>query len=318
MFEEIQVTKALNKIKVTSRLALPYSWDLNIYRGCEHGCHYCYAMYSHRYLEKKVNSFPGKKSPVGKDYTFFQRICVKTNIDEALEKQLAARSWKKEVINLGGVCDSYQPAEANYGLMRKVLALMIEYKNPVTISTKSDLILRDLDLLTELAEITCVNIAVTVTTMDENLSAQLEPLTPPPEKRFSVLRAFKDTAAVTGLHMMPILPFLTDSPQNLEQILSLAAKCELDYVLPGILYLRGETKKHFFNLLELEFPEIVDPYLKMYAKGGADRTYKDELYRVFSSLMEKYHLSWDYVKPMQAKLSSSKQFKLTDFLGNDL
>jgi DNA repair photolyase len=275
MSDEIQVTKALNKIKATSKLALPYSWDLNIYRGCEHGCHYCYAMYSHRYLEREEkDSFPGKGSSGGEGCAFFQRIYVKTNIAEALEKQLGARSWKKEVINIGGVCDSYQPAEAKYGLMRKVLALMIKYRNPVIISTKSDLILRDFDLLSELAELTSVNIAFTVTTMDEKLSSILEPLASSPVKRFSVLQEFKDTAAITGLHMMPILPFLTDSPQNLERIISLAAECEVNYILPGILYLRGETRKHFFDFLELNFPELVDPYRKVYAKGGADRAYR--------------------------------------------
>ena len=317
MFKEIRVTKALNKIKATSRIVLPYSWDLNIYRGCKHGCHYCYAMYSHRYLEhENRSSFSGTESSEEEDCAFFQRIFVKTNISEALEKQLGAKSWKKEIINIGGVCDSYQPEEEKYGLMRKVLALMIEYKNPVTISTKSDLILRDYDLLEELSELTYVNIAVTVTTMDEKLSTLLEPLAPSPEKRFSVLRAFKDTTAVTGLHMMPILPFLTDSPQNLNQILSLAAEFEVDYALLGILYLRGETRKNFFDFLELNFPELVDPYRKLYAKGGADRTYKAELYGVISSLMEKYHLSGDYMRPIQAKFSRSKQLKLTDFSGN--
>jgi DNA repair photolyase len=287
MFEEIRVTKALNKIKATRRHTLPYSWDLNIYRGCEHGCNYCYAMYSHGYLEKEEKCSDAEEE--GSD--FFRKIHIKTNIAEALDKQLGAHSWKKEVINIGGVCDSYQPAEAKYGLMRKVLALMIEHKNPIIISTKSDLILRDYDLLEELAELTYVNVAVTVTTMDEKLSSLLEPLASPLEKRFSVLRAFKDTAVVTGLHMMPILPFLTDSPQNLERILSLAAKCEVDYALPGILYFRGETRKHFFDFLELNFPELVYPYRKLYAKGGAYITYQAELYGVLNSLMGKYHLS---------------------------
>jgi DNA repair photolyase len=317
MFEEIRVTKALNKIRATSRLTLPYSWDLNIYRGCEHGCHYCYAMYSHRYLEQENrSSFSTTEVSGERDSAFFQRILVKTNIAESLEKQLGARNWKKEVINIGGVCDSYQHVEAKYELMRKVVALMIKYRNPVTISTKSDLILRDFDLLKELAELTYVNIAVTVTTMDENLSALLEPLASPPEKRFSVLRAFKDTAAHTGIHIMPILPFLTDSTQNLEQILSLASECKVDYALPCVLYLRGETRKHFFDFLELNFPKLVDPYRKLYAKGGADKAYKAELYGVLNSLMEKYHLSGDYMKPMQAKLSQPKQLKLTDFSGN--
>jgi DNA repair photolyase len=313
MFEEIRVKKALNRISESGRIKLPFHWDLNIYRGCEHGCNYCYAMYSHRYLEKKEKySSPGEEKSA-----FFQRICVKTNIAEALEKQLGASSWKKEVINIGGVCDSYQPAEDKYELMREVLALMIEYKNPVIISTKSDLILRDFGLLEELAELTYVNIAVTVTTMDEKLSSLLEPLASSPEKRFSVLWKFKDTAASTGLHMMPILPFLTDSTENLEQILSLAAECKVDYALPGILYLRGETRKHFFNFLALNFPELPDPYRKLYAKGGADRTYKAGLYGVLKLLIEKYQLSGDYMRPMETKLSRPKQLKLTDFLEED-
>jgi DNA repair photolyase len=314
MLEEIRVTKALNKIKATSRFTLPYSWDLNIYRGCEHGCHYCYAMYSHCYLEKKEKvSFPKEEPSKGGDCAFFQKIRVKTNIAEALEKQLGSRSWKKEVINIGGVCDSYQPAEAKYGLMRKVLPLMIKYRNPITISTKSDIILRDFDLLKDLAGFTYVNLAVTVTTMDEHLSALLEPLASSPEKRFSVLQAFKGTSAVTGLHLMPILPFLTDSPENLERILSFAAESEVDYVLPGILYLKGETRKHFFHFLELNFPELVDPYRRLYAKAGADIAYRAELYGVLSSLMEKYNLSGDYTKPMKVKLSRPKQLKLTEF-----
>lgn len=266
-------------------------------------------MYSHSYLEKEEKpSCSGEE-----DSDFFRKIYVKTNIAEALEKQLGARSWKKELINIGGVCDSYQPAEARYGLMREVLKLMIEYKNPVTISTKSALILRDFDLLEELAELTYVNVAVTVTTTDEKLSSLLEPLASSPEKRFSVLRAFKDSTATTGLHMMPILPFLTDSPENLEQVFSRAAECEVDYALPGLLNLRGETRKHFFNFLSRNFPEFSAPYRKLYAKGGVDSSYKAELYGVIRTLMEKYRLSADYMKPLEAGLSRSRQLKLTDF-----
>jgi DNA repair photolyase len=309
MFEEIQVKNALNKIKETSRLKLPFRWDLNLYRGCEHGCNYCYAIYSHSYLEKEENPSPGGKE----NSNFFRKIYVKTNIAEALEKQLGARSWKKELINIGGVCDSYQPVEAKYGLMREVLELMIEYKNPVTLSTKSELILRDYALLEELAELTYVNVAVTVTTTDEKLSSLLEPLASSPEKRFSVLRAFKDTAAITGLHMMPILPFLTDSPENLENVFSRAAECEVDYVLPGLLNLRGETRKHFFNFLARNFPELSVPYRSLYAKGGVDSRYKAELSGVLRNLMEKYQLSTDYMNPVETGLSPTRQLKLTDF-----
>jgi DNA repair photolyase len=160
--------------------------------------------------------------------------------------------------------------------------------------------------------------------MDEKLSSLLEPLASSPEKRFSILQAFKDTAAVTGLHMMPILPFITDSPRNLEQILSLAAESDVDYVLPVPLYLRGETRQHFFKFLKLNFPELVHPYRRLYSEGGADLTYKDELYGVLKPLMEKYCLSGDYMKPLETKLfqpetclSQPRQLKLTDFSEED-
>ncbi|MGB9928569.1 MAG: SPL family radical SAM protein [Methanosarcina sp.] len=314
MLEEIRVKKSLNKLN-TKKITLPYNWDLNIYRGCKHGCNYCYAIYSHRYLEEKINlSVPleGSFDPADK-CAFFQKICVKVNIAEALEKELAAKSWKKEVINIGGVCDSYQPVEAKYKLMRKVLALMLEYKNPVTISTKSDLILRDYDLLSELSELTYVNVAVTVTTMGGKLSKLLEPFASLPERRFSVLRAFKDTNAVTGLHVMPILPYLTDNPENLEKIFAFAAESEVDYVLPGILYLRGETRKHFFNFLKHNFPELLKPYRELYVRGGANRKYKLGLYKDFESLFKKYNLSGNYITPVDSKLSPLKQLKLSDF-----
>jgi DNA repair photolyase len=149
--------------------------------------------------------------------------------------------------------------------------------------------------------------------MDEKLSSILEPTASLPEKRFSVLRAFKNTAASTGLHIMPILPLLTDSPQNFEQLLSLASRCGVDYVLPSILYLRGETRKHFFNFLKSNFPELLDSYRRLYSKGGVDKTYKAELYETLKLLMKKYNLSGDYMKPMETRLSRSKQLKLSDF-----
>ncbi|WP_330656079.1 SPL family radical SAM protein [Alkaliphilus flagellatus] len=122
-YNEIICEVACTKLK----RHMPYSWDLNIYRGCEHGCKYCYAMYSHQYLGSK-------------DY--FGNIFIKTNIVQKLEEQLSSSSWKREIINIGGVTDSYQPIEEEYKIMPKILKLLIKYKTPAIISTKSDLILR--------------------------------------------------------------------------------------------------------------------------------------------------------------------------------
>ena len=126
VYKEITCASACNKLK----RKIPYGWDLNIYRGCEHECRYCYAMYSNEYLGSG-------------DY--FEEIYVKTNIAEQLEKELSSPNWKREVVNIGGVTDSYQPAESIYKQMPDILKLMIRYKTPCIISTKSDLILRDYD-----------------------------------------------------------------------------------------------------------------------------------------------------------------------------
>jgi len=165
---EINCTSALNKLK----RKIPYEWDLNIYRGCQHGCKYCYAIYSHKYLN---------------DEEYFYNIYVKTNIVEKLEKELRHSSWKREVVNIGGVTDSYQPAENKYKLMPEILKLLIKYKTPAIISTKSDLILRDFDLIDELSKITYINIAATITTTDENLRKKIEPQGCESNKRFEML-----------------------------------------------------------------------------------------------------------------------------------
>ncbi|MFP4177409.1 MAG: radical SAM protein [Acholeplasmataceae bacterium] len=205
VYHEIGCSQALNKLK----RRMPYSWDLNVYRGCQHGCVYCYARHTHDYL--------------GSD-DFSNDIFIKTNIVERLEKELSHPNWRKEVINIGGVTDSYQPAEEHYRIMPDVLRLLIEYRTPAIISTKSDLILRDYDLIDALARITYVNIAVTVTTMDEDLRARIEPDAVESYRRFNVLKAFANTSASTGLHVMPIIPHLTDGPENFAALFQMGKK----------------------------------------------------------------------------------------------
>ncbi len=294
MIHEIQAKTALNKLK----RKMPYAWDLNIYRGCVHNCHYCYALYSHQYLNNQ---------------NFFQDVYVKTNIVELLEKQLSSRNWKREIVNIGSVCDSYQPIEKKYRLMPQILKLMIKYKTPIIISTKSDLILRDFDLINELSQITYVNIAATITTMDEEVRKKLEPRGVPSLDRFKMLKAFRKTNASTGLHMMPIVPYLTDSSENFDKLFAAAKDAQVDYVLPGTLYLRSQTRKHFFEFLEKEFPELVSKYHKIYPgrKIGAIQNYKKEMYQKLKPLQFKYGLSSNYSKPIKEKLrKEEKQLRL--------
>lgn len=283
LFKENIAKSALTKLK----RKIPYGWDLNIYRGCQHGCRYCYAMYSHKYLDS---------------VDFFSEIHIKTNIVDELEKELKSKKWKREVINIGGVTDSYQPAEADYKLMPQILKLLIKYKTPAIISTKSKLILRDFDLIDELSRITYINIASTITTMDETIQKKIEPSCSTSAERFEILKAFRKTNASIGLHVMPIIPYITDDEQNFDRMFDLASQCNVHYVLPGTLYLRGCTRKFFLDFVLKEFPDLHEKLLGLYKTGGASKEYKTLLYKKVNELRDKYKLSKSYMKPMREKL----------------
>ena len=283
-YKEIYCKTALNPLK----RRFPYRWDLNIYRGCEHGCRYCYAIYSHDYLGSK-------------DY--YREIFVKTNIVEKLERELSAPDWKREIVNIGGVTDSYQPAEEHYTLMPEILKLLIRFKTPAIISTKSDLILRDFDLIEELSRITYINVASTITTTDEGLRKKIKPYSVNTERRLAMLKSFRKTNASVGLHIMPIIPYLTDNYNNINSLLCAAKESGVHYVLTGTLYLRGKTRNLFFNFIKKEFPHLYGELLSLYKTGGANKEYKNSLYKMVNELRDKYSLSSSYSNIMKEKLS---------------
>lgn len=291
-YEPLENKSAMHHIK---KPRLPYSWDLNIYRGCEHGCKYCFAIYSHDYLD---------------DNNYFGTVYYKKNILAALEKELSSPKWKREVVNIGGITDSYQPIERELKIMPEVLKLMIKYKTPIIISTKSDLILRDIELIKELSNMVTVNIAFTITALDERVRTFLEPNGSPSKNRFLALKRLKEeTNAVLGVHLMPIVPYLTDNRYNLEQIYKLASKIKVDYVLPGTLYLRGKTRKYFMDSIK-EFNENRYQKIKaLYQKGSAGNEYKKGLYDFIHSLEREYHVSSNYMKAIHEKENSFKQIR---------
>ncbi len=280
---EMTCESALNKLK----RKVPFGWDLNIYRGCSHACNYCYAIYSHQYLNSDG---------------FYDDIFVKTNIVEQLEKELSSPSWKREVVNIGGVTDSYQKAEESYQFMPRILKLLIKYKTPAIISTKSTLVLRDFDLIDELSRITYINIAATITTMDENVRKKIEPGGAPSAERFAMLKEFRKTNASIGLHVMPIIPYITDSRENMEALCVNARECGADYMLPGTLYLRGATRNVFFDSMRKNFPEEFPKLQAMYKTGAASKEYKDHLYEMVNELRKQYGISSSYAKPMKEKM----------------
>ena len=281
---QLHAKSALNKLKRHE----PYHWDCNPYRGCQHGCVYCYARYSHRYLPHN---------------DFARDIYVKEDFCETLEKELHAKGWKKEIINIGGVTDAYQPVEKKLKQMREILRICIKHENPVIVSTKSSLILRDMDLLARLAEKTYVNVAVSVITMDEELRKLVEPGASPAEERFEVLRQFQKTPCSRGLHLMPILPMLSDQQETLERIFREAALANVDYALSTALYLRGPTRTHYLKWVKNRLPSKYADCVRLYRAGKLDQEYKVALYQRIRSLRDKYGIGSDYMSILKERIN---------------
>ncbi len=281
-YQPVTCKSALNKINSF----LPYHWDLNIYRGCMHQCAYCFAQYSHKYLN---------------DGDFFHHIYIKENIVEELEKKLNSKNWKREVINLGGITDSYQPIEKKVQMMPKILKLLIKYKTPAIISTKSTLILRDIELLKQLNQTAGIQIAFTITTLDENIAKKIEPGASSVQERIKAMRELKQAGLTVGWHLMPIIPYLTGTKTNLIHIFETAQKYNLDYMITSILSLRGNTKKHFFTFLQNTYPTYYKPIWNLYHNQTKYKTYKKQLYELLSQLSKQYNIDRNYQKYVPKK-----------------
>lgn len=234
----------------------PYSFDVNIYRGCAHRCKYCYAIYSHKYLESE---------------NFYDDIFYKKNID-LLDKELEKNNG--ELVGVGTVCDSYQPLERSLKIMPKVLKYFIKHKTPIYLSTKSDLILRDIDLISQLSKVATVYISLSITTLNEKIARKLEPNVISSSRRFEVAKELKEkTNAYVGVHLMPIIPYITDSEENLVGIISKAKQLNLDHVVASTLNLYGETKKAFLDFVSKDFPSESDKIKKIYSSSKGTKDY---------------------------------------------
>jgi DNA repair photolyase len=177
---------------------VPFEWSLNPYRGCEHGCVYCYARPTHEYLGFSA----------GLD--FETRIVVKENAPDLLRAELSKPSWEPQVLAISGVTDAYQPIERKLELTRRCLQVCAEFRNPVQIITKSDLVLRDIDVLKELAAHGAAAVAISVTTLDRDLARILEPRACQPQRRLAAIAGLARAGIPVGVLVAPVLPGLTD------------------------------------------------------------------------------------------------------------
>lgn len=220
---------------------IPFTYGLNPYRGCEHGCIYCYARPTHEYLGFSA----------GLD--FESRIMVKYNAAEKLRTKFASKSWKPAPVALSGVTDPFQPVERDLEITRSCLEVFAEARNPVSIITKNYLVTRDIDLLEELAEYNAVNVTLSITTLDRDLARVMEPRTSQPPRRLKAIKKLSDKGISVGVNVAPIIPGLTD--HECADILEAAREAGATSAGYTIVRLPHGVKDLFQEWLEQHFPE---------------------------------------------------------------
>jgi DNA repair photolyase len=252
-FHEVEARSALNKVPGNR---LPFSWTINPYRGCSHGCTFCFARPSHKFLEL---------SPAT---DFDREIVVKVNVPERLRAELARSSWTGELIALGTNTDPYQWVEGRYRLTRGIWEAMVEARNPASVLTRSPLILRDLDLLVRLHEVAGFQASMSIPTLDERAWRATEPRAPHPRKRIEALSEIAAAGIPTGVLVAPLLPGINDSPARVERILELCAEAGVGSVTGIGLHLKGEVRGIFLEWLRSWRPDLLPHYERLYARGA--------------------------------------------------
>lgn len=264
MVQEIQAKTLLSRVKK------PEDWfgvtyNMNIYRGCQHGCIYC----DSRSLCYGIEDF--------------SRVQVKINAPDLLRKELSGKR-RKAVVGTGAMSDPYIPAEKDYRFTRQALEILARMGFPVHINTKSDLILRDLDMLKEINK-TFVSVAFTITTCDDALAARLEPGAPPPSARLEAMGILTEAGIYTGVLMMPVLPFIEDNRNNISDIVNKAVKSGASFIIPWLGMSLRDRQREYYAKLDVLFPGLKQKYEQYYGeKYNCMSREAGDLYRHFQVL----------------------------------
>jgi len=271
---EIPTRSILNRTKPT----MPFQWTINPYRGCEFGCKYCFARYTHEFMELESQEFEDK-------------IYAKADVARLLKRELL-RVKQGERIALGTATDPYQPAERRFGRTRSILEVFVrERGRKLGIVTKSDLITRDLDLLREIARGNVLEVSFTITTIDEKLARLLEPRAPRPELRLEAVRALSGAGLSVGVLPSPIMPGLTDGLRNLDRLAKAAKDAGAQYFGGGPLFLMPSAQKIFMPFVEQHFPDLAPRYRATYQNSAyLGPEYKRELAVRVQRIRERYGL----------------------------
>jgi DNA repair photolyase len=243
---------ALNAVR-----GMPFKWSLNPYMGCVHRCTFCYV----RHFEQRADR--------PSDGRYGQSIRVKTNVADVLQRELARASWEREAVSIGAATDPYQPAEGRFRLTRACLEVLAEAWTPFSIITRGPLIVRDVDVLRHAASRAEVGVYFSIPTLDERVWRTTEPGTAPPRSRLEAIRRLSEAGIEVGVGMAPILPGLSDRPDQLAEVVREARAAGARSIWAGVVHLRPGTREHFLEALASDWPEEVERYEQLFA----DRAY---------------------------------------------
>jgi len=279
---------------------VPFRWTVNPYRGCEFGCRYCYARYTHEYMELGAAEFETK-------------IYAKQDAGPLAERDLSSQKIWGEHIAIGTATDPYQPAEGEFGVTRAILERMAEREGlSLSITTKSNQVVRDLDLLQRISARSSLTVNVTITTLRTGLARMLEPRAPRPDLRLAAVRKLRQAGIAAGVFAMPILPGLTDRETDLDALARGARDVDAQWFSANVLFLMPAAWKTFLEFLDRKFPRLARQYREWYrGYGEAPESYRQEMAARVENLRRKYGLGSRPRGPMdQAWRSPQLQFDL--------
>ena len=271
---EINCKSLINHVNAPD---FPFNWTINTYRGCRHACRYCYARSTHQYWGMDAGA------------DFDRQIFAKVNAAAVLRNELSRPKWAGEAIAIGTASDPYEPAEAQYTLTRQVLEVLVEFRNPASITTKGTLVRRDVDLLRRLNEVAGTQVVFSVGTIDETIWRQTEPGAPHPMARLEAMQYLVEHGIPAGVMAAPLLPGLSDSAQSINELVEAVAAHRAQFLSSNLLFLRPGSREWFMPFIREAYPHLAPGYARLYRSSHAPRDYTSAVLR----LVDDARLRWE-------------------------
>ena len=263
---EIEAQSVLNRVR-----GMPFGWSINPYRGCYHRCVFCYARRTHTFFER---------SGVG---DWGSALYVKVNAPAVLRAELAHPRWRGEHVAIGTATDPYQPLEGRYRVTRGVLIELARARTPAHLTTRSPLVVRDIDVLGDLARAAGASVCISLPTLDEALAREIEPTVAPPRQRLRAVRMLAEAGIDVGVAIAPILPHLTDSETALREVMAAAADAGARKAWHSVLNLNEVARESYFGFLRERYPDLVAPHETYYRRKYAPTALADDIEARFAS-----------------------------------